>query len=70
MHEHEKPWSPLSIDEINDVLAQSTFPWWIAGGYAIDLAVGRRLRYDGDIDVLILHRDHLEARSLLSSWDC
>ena len=32
-------------------------PWWIAGGWAVDLRVGHVTRHHDDLDVLILHRD-------------
>jgi hypothetical protein len=44
-------------------------PWWIAGGWAIDLFLGRQTRAHEDIDVLILRRDHQAARTLLGTWD-
>nr|WP_020498457.1 hypothetical protein [Sciscionella marina] len=44
-------------------------PWWIAGGYGIELAVGRPLRAHGDIDVLLLRRDQSELPRLLGDWE-
>ncbi|MFF9097395.1 nucleotidyltransferase domain-containing protein [Streptomyces sp. NPDC014802] len=32
------------------MFAGADFPWWIAGGYAIELAVGRELRPHGDLE--------------------
>jgi hypothetical protein len=32
-------------------------PWWIAGGFAIELAIGRPVRDHGDIDVLVLRQE-------------
>ncbi|MEV0262558.1 amino acid transporter [Streptomyces sp. NPDC050617] len=43
-------------------------PWWIAGGYAVELAVGRAFRDHGDIDVLLLRRDQLAAQRALPGW--
>ncbi|MGW4562039.1 nucleotidyltransferase domain-containing protein [Streptomyces sp. NPDC004561] len=51
------------------MFAGADFPWWIAGGYAIELAVGRELRPHGDLDVLVLRRDQPLAREMLSDWD-
>lgn len=34
-------------------------PWWIAGGFAIELATGRAIRPHDDIDVGLLRSDHL-----------
>ncbi|KAB1977939.1 nucleotidyltransferase domain-containing protein [Streptomyces triticiradicis] len=51
------------------VFAKADFPWWIAGGYAIELAVGRELRAHGDLDVLVLRRDQALVHELLADWD-
>ena len=63
-------WQPLTPAGVARLFAGATFPWWIAGGYAIEVAAGRPLRWHGDIDVLLLRRDHLAARHLLRAWDC
>ena len=42
-------------------------PWWcVAGGHAVELAVGRPLRPHSDIDVLLLRRDQLAAQHALA----
>ncbi|MET7676967.1 nucleotidyltransferase domain-containing protein [Streptomyces seoulensis] len=51
------------------IFAKADFPWWIAGGYAIDLAVGHELRPHGDLDVLVLRHDQARVRDLLADWD-
>lgn len=68
--QRERPWQPLSIDGVMSLIRDASFPWWVAGGYAIELAVGASVRSHDDIDVLLLRRDHLAARALLSEWDC
>lgn len=68
--ESQKPWAPLSPDEIASVFAAATFPWWIAGGYSIEHFVGRPLRPHGDIDLLVLAEDRAVVRSFLAGWEC
>ncbi|GAB3950045.1 hypothetical protein GCM10028832_02780 [Streptomyces sparsus] len=51
------------------MFVKAAFPWWIAGGHAIELAVGRELRPHADLDVLVLRRDQALARDLLADWD-
>ncbi|MGW1807066.1 nucleotidyltransferase domain-containing protein [Streptomyces sp. NPDC002078] len=51
------------------MFAEADFPWWIAGGYAIELAAGRDLRPHGDLDVLVLRRDQALVRDLLVDWE-
>lgn len=65
-------WAPARPEDVATLFALADFPWWIAGGYAIDLALGRRfrpLRPHGDLDVLILRHDQDRARDLLTGWD-
>lgn len=68
--EQDRPWQPLSPQQVADVLRDAAFPWWIAGGFAIEAFVGQTFRPHGDIDVLMLRRDRLAARALLKGWDC
>ncbi|WP_034092948.1 nucleotidyltransferase domain-containing protein [Streptacidiphilus albus] len=63
------PWVPTTPPAVAELFAEAGFPWWIAGGYAIELAVGRPLREHGDLDVLVLRRDQTRVRELLASWD-
>jgi hypothetical protein len=44
-------------------------PWWIAGGYAIELAIGRPVRDHGDIDVMVLRPDQLHVQQALHGWE-
>lgn len=62
-------WVPARPEDVATVFTEADFPWWIAGGYAIELAVGHELRPHGDLDLLILRRDQVRARGLLASWD-
>ena len=70
MQEHQKPWNPLTVDEVSLLLGNAPFPWWIAGGIALELAVGHVIRKHSDIDVLFLRRDQLAVREMLRDWDC
>ncbi|MFF8841903.1 nucleotidyltransferase domain-containing protein [Streptomyces sp. NPDC015127] len=62
-------WVPDRPEDVAAVLAKADFPWWIAGGYAIELAAGRELRPHSDLDVLVLRRDQALVRDLLADWD-
>ncbi|WP_328291523.1 hypothetical protein OG218_01970 [Kineococcus sp. NBC_00420] len=62
-------WSPMNPDEVTHLLGRAGVPWWIAGGWAIDLHLGRQTRVHEDIDVLVL-RPHLpRLRERLGGWD-
>lgn len=62
-------WAPDRPEEVATVFAKADFPWWVAGGYAIELAVGRELRPHSDLDVLVLRRDQALLHGLLADWD-
>jgi hypothetical protein len=68
--EQDRPWQPLSPQEVAQVLRDAAFPWWIAGGYAIEAFVERAFRPHGDIDVLMLRRECMAVRALLKDWEC
>lgn len=63
------PWDPAPLAEVAALFASARTPWWIAGGYAIELAVGHAYRDHGDIDVLLLRRDQLAVQEQLPSWE-
>ncbi|WP_192581539.1 amino acid transporter [Micromonospora sp. AMSO12t] len=64
-------WEPETPRQVVDRFRRSDVrqPWWIAGGYAIELFAGRSLRPHGDIDVLILRRDQWMVHHVLPGWD-
>ncbi|WP_306317332.1 MULTISPECIES: nucleotidyltransferase domain-containing protein [unclassified Streptomyces] len=63
------PWEPASVGEVAHRFATAGAPWWVAGGYAIELAVGRPFRDHGDIDVMLLRRDQHVAHLVLDGWE-
>lgn len=60
-------WRPLPVADAAALFAAFPHPWWIAGGRAIELFVGRELRAHGDTDVEILARD--AAALSLPGWE-
>ena len=44
-------------------------PWWIAGGWAIDLFLDRETRPHEDLDVGVLRRDVGEVLSSIPDWE-
>lgn len=47
----------MSPEEVTDVLADLDCAWWVAGGWALDLHLGRQTRAHADVDVLVLRDD-------------
>ncbi|MFD4117466.1 nucleotidyltransferase domain-containing protein [Streptomyces niveus] len=62
-------WEPAPLAEVVRLFSGLRCPWWIAGGHAIELAVGHAFRPHGDIDVLLLRRDQLAAQQALAGWE-
>ena len=62
-------WTPLSPDDVYSLFSRLSIPWWIAGGWAIDLHVGTQNRRHLDIDVLFLREDQFAVQDYLAGWD-
>ncbi len=62
-------WLPWQPHEVARLFSTLTVPWWIAGGWALDLFLGEQTRDHEDIDVLFLRRDQQDIRVLLQGWD-
>ena len=44
-------------------------PWWIAGGWALDLFLARATRPHADLEISILAADHAALSRQLAGWD-
>lgn len=64
-------WEPLSVEETVALLSELPVPWWIAGGWAIDLFLGHQTRTHNDTDILIRRNDQLKVQKYLRDrgWD-
>ncbi|MEV5711851.1 amino acid transporter [Actinoallomurus sp. NPDC052274] len=63
-------WEPVTPAQVASLFSAMPCPWWVAGGYAIELAVGHRVRDHGDIDVILLRPDQLHLHGALRGWEC
>jgi hypothetical protein len=63
------PWEPLTPAAVRALLAGSGVRWWIAGGWSLDLLVGRQTRRHTDIDVTVLRPDAAAVGAHFSAWD-
>jgi Aminoglycoside-2''-adenylyltransferase len=52
------------VQAVASLLSGLAVPWWITGGWAIDLAVGHLTRDHADVDVIMLERDEHALRGL------
>ena len=55
---------------VRSLLSALTVPYWIAGGWAIDLAVGRVTRDHADVDIMLLERDEHALRTDFDAGRC
>jgi hypothetical protein len=62
-------WEPLSVTATIDTLSDAPFRWWLSGGHALELHLGRSWREHEDTDVGIARQDVVALRSLLAEWD-
>src|SRR5215212_9966399 len=60
---------PYNPYDILALLGSAPFPWWIAGGWSLDLFLGKQTRDHFDIDVAISRNDQLLAQLYLNHWD-
>ncbi|MFI8453298.1 nucleotidyltransferase domain-containing protein [Streptomyces erythrochromogenes] len=65
----EAAWDPAPVPEVADLFRRAGRPWWIAGGHAVELAVGHPVREHHDIDVLVLRDDQLAVQRALAGWE-
>jgi len=63
------PWSPLEVNQVVRLFSPAGFRWWISGGRALALHVGRSWRPHSDTDIGIQRRDAPDAFALLAGWD-
>ena len=61
-------WQPLSVQELTQLFAGAPFTWGLAGGYAVEQFVGKRVRDHGDIDVIVYRDQQLEVQRWLTNW--
>ena len=69
MADHINNWNPMTPGQVHELFCDLSVAWWIAGGWAIDLFLGRRTRPHGDTDVLIRRQDQGAVQDYLFDWD-
>jgi hypothetical protein len=63
------PWEPLGLESVVETFASAPFRWWVSGGHALDLHLGRTWRDHEDTDVGVVRSDLGALQVLLSHWD-
>ena len=61
-------WQPISPTDVAKIMSGFSAPWWIAGGWAIDLYLGEHTRIHYDTDIVVLRRDQNLLYGHLHDW--
>jgi len=62
-------WKPLVPADAARLMRGYERPWWVGGGWALDLFLGRTTRPHGDLDVVVLRDDQEWLRRHFADWD-
>ncbi len=62
-------WRALDPAAVRQIMSASHVPWWIAGGWAIDLFVGAQTRAHKDLDVGVRRADTPHIIAALPRWE-
>ena len=54
--------------QVLSLLAGFGMPWWVAGGWAVDLFIGRLTRPHKDIEIAVFRHDQLVLQEHLAGW--
>ena len=60
--------NPL-IEEVGHILKKANRPFWLAGGYSLDLLLGKKTREHEDLDFVVRRSDQLFFQEVLAGWD-
>lgn len=56
-------------NQIDELMAGFNKDWFFAGGWAIDLFLGKETRDHQDVEIGIYRKDQVELKRYLSTWD-
>lgn len=62
-------WEPLTPEQVRDLLRDVKVPWFVAGGWALDLFLGRATRAHSDIDIAVFRADLDAVKNALRGWE-
>ena len=62
-------WDPLNLASTIEIFSTAPFRWWVSGGRALELHLGRSWREHDDTDVSLVRRDCPALRRLLAGWE-
>lgn len=62
-------WDPLDLAEAIELFEEANFRWWVTGGHALELHLGRSWRSHSDVDISFCRQSAGAVRDLLADWD-
>lgn len=65
---HES-WRALTPHDALVLLSELRVPWWVAGGWAMELFLAKVTRVHKDLDIGIFRSDTADVVAALSGWD-
>jgi aminoglycoside-2''-adenylyltransferase len=65
----EERWVAFRPEDVHALLGRMDAPWWVAGGWAVDLFLGHQTREHADIEIAVLREDQLVLQRTLAGWD-
>ncbi|WP_033542858.1 nucleotidyltransferase domain-containing protein [Planococcus sp. CAU13] len=62
-------WNSLTVTEVSNIFSSIPISWGIAGGWALDIHLGRKTRKHSDMDIVIFREDQqVMYRHLKNEW--
>lgn len=62
-------WATVRPEEVAPFFLAASVPWWIAGGWALDLFLGRQTREHRDLEAGVLRQDCARLLAALRGWE-
>ena len=68
MNDEYGSWDAISVAEAVEIFSSAPFNWWITGGQALELHLGRSWRDHDDTDISFRRVDGAAVRRFLLGW--
>jgi Aminoglycoside-2''-adenylyltransferase len=62
-------WEQFDPSRLLELIRSFAAPWWVGGGWALDLWLGRETRTHQDVDLVILRGDQHKLYDTLHRWE-
>jgi Aminoglycoside-2''-adenylyltransferase len=61
-------WEDFDPSRLSSLMCSFDAPWWVAGGRALDLWMGRQTRAHQDVDIAVLRADQKQLHEVFGGW--